>query len=414
MYISRSLLRAPLLGFCSILSTKHALCDDSSTDQAELLELMTCDDTGELMDLACVDTGEQLTEKQSAAGKFFNNFVYNAFKEPPSEHVDSGPHVPFIEPYTFTRFYKEINIQTLTAEALVKKRKSFNVDKDFEGQTMKFVGAGLRCMLGESALCHMPQTRVYSFGLYVHDRDRFGFSSADAYEDVILEECPGLIKTIRIFVNVTKTGRHWRTGYRQTLKRRIRRGCLDVYTDPMERADRKALLVQDVHKFSRIFEREGNILAGTEILYTWIDNKFIISIDDEVRCVYTDSDLPRLLFRTYLAKDSINGKVSKFIRKNWYRDFDIDTDPHQIALRTRNGDEQIEHQVRCVMKGNNHDVFTTNNIKSQNRENLSGGGHLWSRHTYEDESLDDEGLYDGDDLEEEEVTYFRHTPMWAR
>merc|ERR1740123_347926 len=142
--------------------------------------------------------------------------------------------------------------------------------------------------------------------------------------------------------------------------------------------------------FSKIFKQEGTILAGTEILYTWSNNKLVVEIDGEVKKVIRSSDFAEVLFRTYLDRDSINKGVSKTIRENWYTQYDPWADPVQKKLRSMNQDQQIEHEVKCILKGNNKDVFCTSNIQHQNRPWLGKGVYYGDEDEEDDE---DEGSY---------------------
>jgi len=241
-------------------------------------------------------------------------------------------------------------------------------------------------MLGESALCHIKATRVYSFGLYVNNKMKHGTD----YEATILSHCPGTVKTLRLFSNVTKTGKHWSTGYKQSIRRRIGR-----YEFTREQRQK---IYADSRKFVKIFRDMKTIPAGTEIFYTWADNKLVIEIDGEVKGMIRNNDFAELLFRVYLDKSSVNNKVSQFIRKSWYTPFDVENDAKQSWLRSLNKDQQEIHQVKCVLKGGNYDTFMTSNLGSQNREhnyNPASAYYKWCGDEEWDE-LDeeiDEGMY---------------------
>merc|ERR1719323_494472 len=182
------------------------------------------------------------------------------------------------------------------------------------------------------------------------------------YEEAVLNQCPGIVKTVRIFSNVTKTGRHWALGYKQTIRKRVTRfGFNRKERDEIRR---------DTKTFVKVFKQQGTIPAGTEILLTWADNKLVVEIDGDVKCIIRNNNFAELIFRAYLANDSVNHKVSKFIRTNWYNKFDVEGDAHQQWLRSLNKDQQQITEVRCVLKGNNYDTYCTSNMTLQNRDYL--------------------------------------------
>jgi len=300
-------------------------------------------------------------------------------EEATEEAEEKKPPIPdnvFLEPYTYTRFQPEIKVSR------VKIKKS---EREIRTARMNFVGAGLRCMLGESALCHIKSTRVYSFGLYVNHK----MTKGTDYETTILSHCPGTVKTIRIFSNVTKTGKHWATGYKQSLRRRVGR-----YNFTREQ---RRDIYSDTKKFVKVFKQMDLIPAGTEIFLTWADNKLVIEIDGEVKEIIRNNTFAELVFRVYLAKHSINNKVSEFIRKSWYSPFDVEGDSKQKWLRSLNKEQQEIHQVKCVLKGANYDTFMTSNLGSQNRDhnyNPSSAYKAWcGDDDWDDEVEDDEGMY---------------------
>jgi len=331
------LLHLPLrLSVCSFL-TKHALCEEAKIE-------------GNIVE----DEIAEMIEKEP---------------EPIASNI-------FIEPYTYTHFKPEIEVKR------VKIRKK---QQKILTNNLQFVGAGLRCMLGESALCHIASTRVYTFGLYVNKGAQRGEQGA-GYEEAILSQCPGIVKTVRIYSNVTKTGRHWALGYKQTIRKRINRFGFNRQERDQIRADTK--------KFVKVFKQQGTIPAGTEILLTWADNKLVVEIDGDVKCVIRNNNFALLIFRAYLARDSVNHKVSQFIRTNWYTPFDVEGDEKQQWLRSLNKEQQQIHSVKCVLKGNNYDTYCTSNITMQNRSYLDGHVPVdWDDDDFDDDEDVDEGMY---------------------
>jgi len=157
--------------------------------------------------------------------------------------------------------------------------------------------------------------------------------------------------------------------------------------------------VKKIGKFCALWKAEGSIDAGTEILFTWVNNRFYITINGEVRKVFKSNELAKLIFRTYLTKDSVNVDTSTFIRNNWYRQYSIEKDGRQQWLRRYERIPQEETEVTCVLKGNNKDTYCTINIQHQNKEYIKGHKPYFFWDEDEDEDID----FDED--EDEELHY---------
>jgi len=257
---------------------------------------------------------------------------------------------PWIEPYTYTRFHPTLKVAKQETKNKVSK------------ETLQFVGAGLRCMLGESALCHRKATRVYTFGLYVNKGiPGLGTGGAPDYETHVLKPNNNLVKSLRLYVNVSKTGKHWSTGFKQSLGRRIRRKYREFGKETVNACNK------DLLRFCKIWRQNERVPPGTEIVFTWADGKLNISVNGVIKHVTKNQAFAEALFRMYLDTDSVNAAVAKTIRKNWYKKYDLQNDHAQAVLRKRNSEEMLIHENSCILKGYNKDLFCSSNIAHQNR-----------------------------------------------
>jgi len=184
------------------------------------------------------------------------------------------------------------------------------------GRQLPLLGAGVRCMLGNSVLCdQQPMTRVYAFGCYVDQQDtKIDVDDPIDFDTAMLtgNKFKGT-RAIRIVSMVPKDGHHWAHGYFKVILTRLKQ--LPGILRDKKRMD---AAVDALMEFCTIFATQPPVVPGTEVLITWVPgNGIIVQIDGIEHERIESKDLAEAIWNTYFGRQSVQPEVTSVCRGQW-------------------------------------------------------------------------------------------------
>jgi len=175
-------------------------------------------------------------------------------------------------------------------------------------EELSFLCGGLRCMLGDSALCDLqPHTRVYAYGLYVPPTE---YPSDESFRDAILKmnKYKGT-RMIRLLAIIPKDGIHWARGFFKSISRHAK---ARDYGNDKKRTKRAH---KEIIKFCELFANLGNVQAGTEFHLTWSKKGLLLLMDGEKIGAIRNVDAIGSLFKVFfnVAGGSLQRPVNELV-----------------------------------------------------------------------------------------------------
>jgi len=175
-------------------------------------------------------------------------------------------------------------------------------------EELSFLCGGLRCMLGDSALCDLqPHTRVYAYGLYIPPTE---YPTDETFSDAILKmnKYKGT-RMIRMIAIIPKDGIHWARGFFKSISRHARVKDYDYDKKRTKRAHK------EVVKFCELFAKLGDVPAGTEFHLTWSESGLILLMDGNNIGTIRNSDAIGSIFKVFfnVANNSLQKPVNEYV-----------------------------------------------------------------------------------------------------
>lgn len=258
------------------------------------------------------------TEQQMSCGQARK--VMDRFWTPPVAHCEALTDVTSdsIEPPRKRRkYWVEPKCGVPFPENLQTLAKDHKTGKNVE-VSLPFIGGGIRCMLGNGALCDVhPHTRVYAFGLYVEPTESEEQASLEFRDAIFKTDKYKGTRTLRIVAVIPKDGIHWARGF---FKSCIRYGnTREIKKD----AVRKRKLEKGILKFCELFADLGTVPPGADFHFTWNERGLLATLDGHVLGEIKNEDAIRAVFKIFFNHHDpsgipgVNPKVAHDVQLQW-------------------------------------------------------------------------------------------------